>query len=181
MNFFACVILVRKWITYIFDTTKWVIKCHPVLWMFTFISWGFARLNEQRVTGTNNQVLILSFQPNSSLWSWPDDWKSLISVKSYWQVQNWDCSIPEHAVKVVERKHQGEFSDTSGCSPNPLIRKWHQGLRGSPFKPANNRNLAWIINYGWWQAEWESDANLIPIRVLYNFVSPFFWSINNKD
>jgi len=105
--------------------------------------------------------------------------KSLIAVKSYWQVQNEDCSILEHAIKVVERKHQGEFSDTSGCSPNPLIRKWHQGLRGSPFKPANNRNLAWIINFGLWQAEWESDANLIPIRVLYNFVPPFFWLINN--
>ena len=135
MNFFGHFFLVRKGIAYTFDPIKWVIKCHSVLWMFTFISTRFAWANEQRVTGTNNQVLILSFQPNSSLWSWSDDWKSLVAVKSHWQVQNWSCSIPEHAVKVVERKHQGEFSDTSGCSPNPLIRKWQKGLRGSPVNP----------------------------------------------
>jgi hypothetical protein len=31
----------------------------------------------------------------------------------------------------------------------------------------NNRNLARSGNYGYQKVEWESDANLVPIRVLY--------------
>jgi hypothetical protein len=97
---------------------------------------GFARRNEQRVTGANNQALMLPFQFRSSLWSWSNDWNRQMAVTSHLQAQNSDCSMPEHAVRVVERRHQGEFSNTSFCSPVSLIRKRQMGLQSSLYNPA---------------------------------------------